>query len=97
MLEQKNIGGFTYHSVKREKTPEDRSNYTQSGNPSDSIALFNVGDNAWLSIPRQGNFEFTIVARRKENGKYQYQVKDKANGTLYKAGEWVNQERLNTL
>jgi uncharacterized protein (DUF2147 family) len=56
--------------------------------------LFNVGDSAWLRIPRKGNFEFTIDARKNEDGKFKYQVKDPASGKLYKAGEWVNQDRL---
>ncbi|KAF7960138.1 hypothetical protein EAE96_001737 [Botrytis aclada] len=78
----------------RPQTPEDRSIYTESKNPSDSIALFNVEDSAWLSIPRKGNFEFKIFARKQEKGKFVYQVKDPKTGVLYKEGERVKQERL---
>ncbi|KAI9647714.1 hypothetical protein NHQ30_004100 [Ciborinia camelliae] len=82
--------------IARPKTPDDRSNYTESGNPSDSIALFNVDDSAWLSIPRKGNFEFKIAARKQENGKFVYQVKDTKDGALYKEGEWFKQEKLSS-
>ncbi|KAM0130565.1 hypothetical protein ACHAO1_007804 [Botrytis cinerea] len=81
---------------KRPQTPEDRSIYTESKNPSDSIALFNVEDSAWLSIPRKGNFEFKIFARKQEKGKFVYQVKDPKTGALYQEGEWVKQERLDS-
>ncbi|PQE09658.1 hypothetical protein CJF31_00011218 [Rutstroemia sp. NJR-2017a BVV2] len=93
-MDRRTLRVFTYHSAKREKTPEDRSTYDPSGNPANSIPLFNVGDSVWLKIVRVGNFELTVAERRKQDGKYQYQLKD-ADGKLYEAGEWVNQERLN--
>ncbi|KAJ8071115.1 hypothetical protein OCU04_001456 [Sclerotinia nivalis] len=80
----------------RPQTPEDRSIYTGSGNPSESIALFDVGDSAWLSIPRKGNFEFIITERKQEKGKFMYQVKDPKSGVLYEEGEWFKQERLSS-
>ncbi|KAF7885144.1 hypothetical protein EAF00_010962 [Botryotinia globosa] len=82
--------------ITRPQTPEDRSTYTESKNPSDSMVLFNVEDSAWLSIPRKGNFEFKISARKQEKGKFVYQVKDPKTGVLYKEGEWVKQERLSS-
>jgi len=82
--------------VIRSKTPEDRSSYTESGNPADSIPLFSVGNTAWLSVPRQGNFEFTIAARKKEGGVYKYQVKDPNSGALYKEGGWFRQDKLSS-
>ncbi|ESZ92783.1 hypothetical protein SBOR_6840 [Sclerotinia borealis F-4128] len=78
----------------RSKTPEDRSFYKESNNPSDSIALFDVGNNAWLRVPRQGNFEFAIVVRKQEDGKFVYQVKDPKSGIMYKEGAWFEQEQL---
>ncbi|RAL62829.1 hypothetical protein DID88_004671 [Monilinia fructigena] len=80
----------------RPKTPEDRSSYTESGNPSDSIALFNVENNAWLTVPRQGNFEFMIAARKQENGKFVYQVKNPKSGVMYREGAWFKQEQLSS-
>jgi hypothetical protein len=37
-------------------------------------------DSAWLRILREGNFEFIIVARKKEDRKFRYQVTDLAMG-----------------
>ncbi|TGO24996.1 hypothetical protein BPAE_0090g00400 [Botrytis paeoniae] len=80
----------------RPQTPEDRSIYTESKNPSASMALFNVEDSVWFYIARKGNFEFKISARKQEEGKFVYQLKDPKTGVLYKEGEWVKQERLDS-
>ena len=53
-------------------------------------------DSAWLSIPRKGNFEVKVFARKQEKGKFVYQVKDPKTGALYQEGEWVKQERLDS-
>ncbi|KAA8573482.1 hypothetical protein EYC84_005067 [Monilinia fructicola] len=83
--------------ILRSKTPEDRSSYTESGKPADSIALFNAEDHAWLRVPRQGNFDFIIAARKQENGKFVYQVKDPKSGVLYEEGAWFKQEQLSSV
>ncbi|KAL2064191.1 hypothetical protein VTL71DRAFT_4685 [Oculimacula yallundae] len=79
----------------RAKTPEDRSAFLPKGNPVDSTPKFDVGNSAWITLPRRGSFEVTIVVREKDTstGKYKYQVKDN-DDNLYNEGEWVLQEKL---
>jgi hypothetical protein len=70
----------TYHPAKRATTP-----------------LFNVGDDVWIYVfikGSQGYVNFTISARRKEMGYYEYQIMDPKNGELYQKGEWITEERL---
>ena len=60
-----------------------------------SVAKFDAENTAWLSLPKRGSFEVTIVARKKDTngGGFLYQVKGK-EGVLYNSGEWVKQEKL---
>lgn len=51
-------------------------------------------DSVWLSIPRKGDFEFIIIARKQEKGRFVYQIKNPKSEALYKEGEWFKQERL---
>jgi len=81
----------------RAGTPEDRSNYTESGNPMESAPKFEVEKQAWINLPKRGACEITIAAREKDtSGKYVYQVKDK-NGVLHNKGKWVPQEKLSDM
>ncbi|KAK9788203.1 hypothetical protein AB5N19_02981 [Seiridium cardinale] len=79
--------------MQRPKTPEERSHARVSDNPVESQAKFEVERAAWIVIPKKGACEIKIVARRKEHGKYVYQVKG-SDGVLYKDGAWVAQEKL---
>lgn len=52
-----------------------------------------MDDEAWINVPKKGAREIRIAASKRENGKWVYQVKTK-DGSLYKDGTWVTQDRL---
>ncbi|PQE07748.1 meiosis-specific serine threonine- kinase mek1 protein [Rutstroemia sp. NJR-2017a BVV2] len=93
--EGQTLADETYRSAERATISERDFKHFGSGPPNsiDFGPLFDVGDNAWLRLPRLGNFEFSISAKKIENGNYKYQIMD-PDGILYQKGEWVNQERL---
>ncbi len=59
-----------------------------------SIPKFQVGDSAWLTLPRRGSFEVEIKERQQDPlGTWSYQVQS-PEGLLYNNGEWVPQKSL---
>ncbi|KAH6655093.1 hypothetical protein BKA67DRAFT_226108 [Truncatella angustata] len=79
--------------VQRPPTPEERSNARESANPVDSTPKFELDKVAWIIIPKKGACEITIVNRKKEDGKFFYQVRG-LDGVLYQKGKWVPQAKL---